>query len=334
MFGSNILDIAIGMVFFYLLLSLICSAVNELLEGWLKYRGSNLEKGLRELLQDPHGTGLVKAFYEHPLVDGLFLGPYDPNNKKNLPSYIPARIFALVLLDLVRPAEPVAAPAGGEAAPGAAPAGGEAKPKPVPAPVPAPEPEPAAIAVPDQVRKAVTALFRAAGENEDKARANVEGWFNDSMERVSGWYKRRSNVMIFCIGLTVALLVNGDSITIASGLANDRPMRDSVVAAAQLYARENPSGPAATVKPDAVLKPFLNTFSGLGLPIGWDPRDIETVPGRIPTGWGWLLKLLGCLLTAAAVSLGAPFWFDMLNKVIDVRSSLKPQPQAAAPADK
>jgi hypothetical protein len=329
-FGSNILDIAIGMVFFYLLLSLICSAVNELLEGLLKYRGSDLEKGLRELLQDPDGSGLVKAFYGHPLVNGLFAGPYDPNKKGNLPSYIPARIFALVLLDLVWPAEPAAAPVGGQAAAGAAPVGGEEKPK----PVPAPEPKPAAIAVPDQVRKAVTTLFRAAGGDEDKARANVEGWFNDSMDRVAGWYKRRSNAMIFCIGLTVALLLNGDSITIASGLANDKPMRDSVVAAAQVYARENPSVPATTAQPDAVLKPFLNTISGLGLPIGWDPRDIETVPGRIPTGWGWLQKLLGCLVTAAAVSLGAPFWFDMLNKVIDVRSSLKPKPQAAAPADK
>jgi len=50
MFGSELLDVVIGMVFVFLLLSLICSAVNELLETRLKNRAGDLEKGITGLL--------------------------------------------------------------------------------------------------------------------------------------------------------------------------------------------------------------------------------------------------------------------------------------------
>lgn len=298
--GSSILDVAIGLVFFYLLLSLICSGANELLEGWLKYRAKDLEKGLRELLYDPNGSGLVKALYEHPLINGLFVGQYDPKNRSNLPSYIPARIFALALLDIVWPS-------GASSTLNAA-------------------------AVPDQVRKALKSLLDAAGQDATKTRGYVEVWFNDSMERVAGWYKRRSHLLIFGIGMIIALVINGDSITIANDLANDKPLRDSLVAASQTYVGGNSSSTPATATPEARLQNIMTTISGLGLPIGWDRRDTAggTVPGRIPTGWGWLLKLLGCLATACATALGAPFWFDILNKIINVRSTVKPKRDSVA----
>lgn len=311
MFGSGILEVAIGLVFVYLLLSLVCSAVNELLEGWLKNRAKDLERGLRELLQDPDGTGLVKAVYEHPLINGLFNGKYDPAQKGNLPSYIPARSFALALLDMTAPAARPPVPVGGGAAAA-----------------------PALAPIPERVGNAVRMLVEAAGQDATKARENVEAWFNDSMERVSGWYKRRAQTMIFCIGLAVALVVNADSITIANGLANDKAMRDTVVAAAQGYREQNPAGPPETGAADTRVRQDLKTISSIGLPIGWEPRDPETVPGRIPSNpSGWLLKLIGCLVTACAISLGAPFWFDMLNKIITVRSTIKPPDKpAAAPA--
>ena len=65
MFGSAILDVAVGMTLLYLLLSLICSAAGELIEGFLKNRAKGLEKGLRELLQDPDGAGLVQIGRAH-----------------------------------------------------------------------------------------------------------------------------------------------------------------------------------------------------------------------------------------------------------------------------
>src|SRR6267378_3643573 len=99
MFGSTVIDIAIGLVFVYLLLSLICSAVNEIIERFAKYRASDLERGIKELL---HDQAWVDQIYKHPLVNGLFEGAYEPGGKK-LPSYIPATNFALALMDCVLP---------------------------------------------------------------------------------------------------------------------------------------------------------------------------------------------------------------------------------------
>jgi hypothetical protein len=70
MLGSDVLDIAIGLIFVYLVLCFLCSAINGLIEGWLKTRAANLKRGIRELLADPNGTGLVKAIYDHALICG------------------------------------------------------------------------------------------------------------------------------------------------------------------------------------------------------------------------------------------------------------------------
>ena len=78
MLNTTVIDVVIGLVFVYLLLSLMCSAANEMIEGWLKNRAADLERGLRELLKDPKGNGLVKKVYDHPLISGLFEGTYDP----------------------------------------------------------------------------------------------------------------------------------------------------------------------------------------------------------------------------------------------------------------
>src|SRR6185436_2185893 len=107
-----------------LLLSLICSAVNEIIEAWLKKRASYLEQGIRELLDDPSGNGLARKLYSHPLIKGLFRGPYIPSqikksggyaSRSDLPSYIPARNFALALMDVVLPAQ-TGTPSGAAAA--------------------------------------------------------------------------------------------------------------------------------------------------------------------------------------------------------------------------
>src|SRR6266446_1200928 len=107
MFNSQILDVAIGMIFIYLLLSLMCSAANEVIESLLKKRAKHLEQGLRELLQD---KALVAKVYNHSLVNGLFSGKYK-SQSRNLPSYIPSENFALALMDLVLPGQAATATA-------------------------------------------------------------------------------------------------------------------------------------------------------------------------------------------------------------------------------
>src|SRR6185437_9940047 len=90
-----------------------------------------------------------------------------------------------------------------------------------------------------QAQQALIALIDAAGDDAAKARQNIEDWFNASMDRVSGWYKRRAQVFIFIIGFFVAISVNADSVIIAKRLATDRSLREALVSAAQDYAKAN-----------------------------------------------------------------------------------------------
>ena len=64
--------------------------------------------------------------------------------------------------------------------------------------------------------------------------------------------------------------------------------------------------------------------------MGWQP-ELEKLNKNLPQnllGWGYIaaVKIVGILLTTIAVSLGAPFWFDMLNKLVNLRSTgVKPK---------
>lgn len=293
MFGSEMLDIAIGMIFTYLLLSLICSAVNELIERQLKNRATDLEKGIRELLDDKNGTGMVTKLYQHGMINGLFKGDYNPAaaDKSNLPSYIPARNFALAILGIVAPNSPP-------------------------------------VSVRDSVGKienakvknALSAMVNVAGEDIDKLRAGIESWFNSTMDRVSGWYKRRSQLIIFCLGLAAAAAINVNSVSMANDLWIHKAQRDARVSAASGYLRAHPATEGQNDQ-DSSLKANVEAIESYGLPIGWDVK--------LPSSRSnWLLfilrSLFGWFITACAVSLGAPFWFDMLNRFIVIRSTVKP----------
>jgi hypothetical protein len=318
MFNFELLDIGIGLAFVYLLLSLICSAVSEMTEGWLKKRASDLERGLRELLNDPGGTGLVSKLYDHPLVSGLFKGRYDPSKITNgryptgttLPSYIPSRNFALALMDLVLPAS-AATPSG---ATGATAASG------TPATVNALQPLRNAIATIQnpQVEKALMTLLDAAGDDIAKARENIEAWYDSAMERVSGWYKRYSQVIIFILGFVVAGLMNADTVSIARALSTDAALRSALVNEAQEYTKVQASGAPMSVAAQEKLKKADEELRKLRLPLGWGAALDNS-------GSGWLLRVVGWLLTAIAISLGAPFWFDLLNKFMSARSAMKPE---------
>lgn len=314
MFGSSILEVTIGLALVYLLLSLICSALQESLEAWLKIRASNLERGLRELLQDRDGTQLLRDLYGHPLIYGLFRGDYDPAKIRskfttNLPTYIPAANFAAALIDtIVR--------------------------GPVQADPQKKDPPPAGELSFDTLRAAVTnsdtlnapiqrvlllALDSANGDLA-KAQANIEAWFNSVMERVSGWYKRRTQAVLLGIGLGVAVFLNVDTLKVASELYYNDALRAAAVAQAGAVTKSE-TAPA----PDA--EGPLSKLDELKLPIGW--QEYAKYPWHLKIREAVPVSLLGWLLTAFAISFGAPFWFDLLNKLMVIRSTVKPGEKSA-----
>lgn len=316
MLGSTLLDIVIGLIFVYLLLSLICSALNEIIEACLKKRAADLERGIRELLHEEKGKGLLKSLYEHPLVRGLFKGTYDPEKTRNLPSYIPARTFALALMDIVLPSQ-ANAPSGaaGATVTKTAQAAGMAG-----APTSTLRDAIGKIGN-TEVRRALTTLVDAAGNDAAKARENIEAWYNSSMERVSGWYKRRAQFFILVLGFLVVVAINADTLAITTSLSRDKAVRDSLVAAAQDYVKKQPE----TGDSMARVKEYSDKIRSLGLPFGWNKGNPLSIPDETDESMTWPMKIIGWLITTVAISLGAPFWFDLLNKFIAIRSSLKPK---------
>jgi hypothetical protein len=98
MFGSEVLDVAIGLFVIFFVLSTVCSGINEAIAGLLRKRAATLEEGLRELLRDPGGSGLTQELLKHPLIGSLSSGI-------RTPSYIPSHMFAVALVDLLIPSK-------------------------------------------------------------------------------------------------------------------------------------------------------------------------------------------------------------------------------------
>lgn len=321
--GFDILQIAIGLSFVYLLLSLICSSLSEGLETLFKNRSRDLERGLRELLGDEDGSNLVHRIYNHPLINGLFRDKYKTSLLRrslfsrerkywgrSLPSYIPSSHFALALLDVILPAD--ATGAGGVS--GAL--GRQQTPNPT---FQIDQLRAAAAAFPNaQVSRALLVLIDSSAKDITRVRESLEQWFDSAMDRVSGWYKRRTQILIFVIAIGSAAFLNLDTIRIANRLATDSAVRSSLAATAETYARQK----------NVQLPDLERSVTGLplGIPIGWD-----AVPS---TSYGWFLKIVGLLASALAATLGAPFWFDLLNRFIVMRSSIKPKDKDTEPIGK
>lgn len=374
MFGSFILDVAIGMVFIYLLLSLVASGINEILASIVQSRAANLERGLRSLLSgDSIAAGplsLVDNLYNHGLIRGLFPDPVkdlndnsplgrltmlrlrlqkflgvapgkalaDIKNPLLLPSYIPARTFALAMIDILNKDK-----FNGKTA------------------IQNIEDFLASHRQQFAQNKVVEALFALVVDAKNDARreeeklqrfqANLESWYNDAMDRVSGWYKRYTQKILLIVGLIIAIAFNVNSISIVHLLWVDRDVRDGMVSAATDYLKSHPNqGTDSATAPSPLTEKALvdrmessvnavnEVTTKYMLPVGWRHSRAEYLKwwNDDPSGMSReaIVVLVGWLITAGALSLGASFWFDMLNKIMVVRNTVKPQEKSQTEGSK
>jgi hypothetical protein len=288
MFGSTILDVALGLVFVYFLLSVIASQINEIVAGKLQWRSKGLEGSIRQLLSNPN---LANDVLKHPLIQGL---------ASKAPSYIPPNTFALAVFDTIVP--------------------GGNSPKAID------QVRDSVKALPEtSAKKALLSIIDAADNDMTKARKGVEDWFNAAMDRLSGEYKRKIRWLTFGIALAVTLVLGADSIAIVNELWHEPGVRAAISTAAQAQITSAQSQPStAQTQPPQDWQAAFNKLSQF--PIGW-----SQLPG---TFGGWAQKILGLLLTTLAVSLGAPFWFDLLNKLVNLRSSGPAPAPATTEAEK
>lgn len=469
---------AAGLVFVYLFMSILATIGREALEAFLRTRAKHLESGLIELLCDkptsmapgPRDKGLkgnnltmLQNFYEHPLIMSLYRGTYAlPSKRKplsglTLPSYVPSGHFAYVVLDLL-------AEAGGQTS------AGELNLDTIAAG--------AASLDNKKLAKMVQFALNNSGGDLDKARSFLESWFNATMDRVSGWYRRETQTILFWISLVACVVLNVNTVVIADNLYRSPSLRKTLEAQAEAYYNAKPSAidtlttdrsvvqptdstspvasdaaasagettlpsvisssasssastsgsgvadkpmgataaaakvPSAETPPPSKLDkapPAATLVTGrdipgllsktdplekLGLPMGWNTQTITAmhrlfpeaptishseaqhlqqlgsmdIKAKDPVQWvqlcwahlgqlwtdtlkayqdngqdptknalfnaaGLLSLICGWLMTAFAVTLGAPFWFDILGKLMVVRSTMKPGEKGSTDMD-
>jgi hypothetical protein len=447
MYLQEILEVVIGLVFMWLVLSIAAMSIQEWIGNVFAWRAKALKKSIRGMLTS---AALTKEFYAHPLI--VSLSPSGKNRKKpRLPSYIPPNKFASALFDIVtqagtevsplknltsqiddqlaavqnpeqrklakedwaailETAKQVAASGVGQAAVDSlrmqVQAYGEKYPE-IQSTLDLEMPHVDAFYQKflEQQKAAVTsspntdlamrqfrlgllviegnapkfkdtlaALLRDAevyilqGEQAVAVvRVSIETWFNDAMDRLSGSYKRKAQLASFVIGFVLALILNVDSINVATSLWREPTLRQAIIAQVQSYAQQNQQLPAQTMTdgstpgPLQTIPELQQQLQALNIPFGWTAAIIDTggkqcalIPLKGNQIWGiagqndqgvpvckrvdnfpmdvsgWLGKLLGFIITGAATAQGAPFWFDILKKLINVRSS-GPNPAEQAP---
>ena len=300
------LDVLIGLAFLYFLLSIISSAINEGIMTALNQRAKDLEAGIRQILEGEPKHGQltsVQHFYGNPRVQALFkpkrfLGRI-PGLRDKKPSYIPSRIFALTILDTVAPSNAshvgtnrdIIAMAQAFVEDGAE-----------------------KTRHPRLWKMAEEALTEAQG-NRDKFQESLERQFDEVMQRVSGWYKRRTQLILFGIALVLVGAINADSFAIGQRLWKDDALRSAVVAQADATVKNGSAKCAESGTAVEKAGECLDEVKQLQVPLGWSE---DTSPKNIAAGAG---KAAGLLLTAFALLLGAPFWFDTLSKLAQLRGT-------------
>lgn len=334
MSGWPILDVAIGLAFVYLLLSTICSALTEGITTQLRSRSKYLERGITTLL----GEAGKKEFFSHPVIASFANSEGDSVPRKVLrkvkstigvkdesagadqrPSYLPGDKFAIVARAMAEQKDK----------------DGKSQYADLKGAI-------------DEVLKNV--------RKEDEIDA-LHVWYDQVMERVSGWYKRHAQVWVKILAIVVVIVVNADTIDIAKVLWSDPTVRQVAVEQAKARLRQPPPETVAVEysdgdetlpedTPEQVGTPGDSSDKHLGLSseqwtllhqlMSWndDKAVLESdlqqqKPGSGPTfgvylSWIWYLlrrHFLGWFVSVVAVSLGAPFWFDALNRLVNIRNA-------------
>jgi hypothetical protein len=317
---SIVLDVGIGLAFTYFLLSLIASGVQEVIAGIFTWRGTYLAKGIDVLLDNSQEAtfvwgGVANWFTAHLTPSALpsaAAAAIDPatatagqmklkaildmrshplmkSSPTDVPSYVSSRNFVSALLETLRDGTKAPLFTQAERVVAALPAG--------------------------DLKKTLTVFLEDAGGDFDKFRSSLEDWFDDAMDRLSGIYKRLSQYVMLILGVLLAVSLNVDSVRVARVLWETPALRSALVADSEKATAPPASAAGAPAAVQQVeqqvgdIAQQVQKVQALNLPIGWSAGS-----------FGWL-TVPGWLMTAAAVGLGAPFWFSLLQSLANMRNA-------------
>lgn len=354
MLESPVIDVAIGMTFIFLSLSLIASALQEILSSLVQSRPANLFNGIRslfsgnvDLLENLYLHGIIAGLYKDPPHDfagkgkSLFpkirnllqpllgirlIGVDNPQLKTLdpllLPAYIPPRAFAVTMIDILNSDKRSAS----EMMNGVVARLNESI-------------KSCKEGSKDsRAYEALLSLALRAGNDVAKFQTGLEEWYSDAMDRVSGWYKKYTQNVLLVIGLALAVAFNVDAVRVGTTLWTNRDARQALVSTATAFLQRNPAPPSAVTDGTQSLptdtltrhlsdnvRAFNSVSRQMLLPVGWRHSLADYVEAARTNPISIPRTLLGWIITAIALSFGAPFWFDTLNKFMVVRSTVKPE---------
>jgi hypothetical protein len=368
----SLLTVALALTYVFFVVSIFVSGLGEFINTVvLDRRAVLLRRAFETMFGDP---AFAEALYAHPLVKGQITrrrkvllehlpfvrrsGRVTATEVEQLPSYIAPQNFSAFVMSLLHESLP----------PGTA------------SPLPFAQVGSAAVTLggrfPDLQHVIEALLPGAADENDLKAR--LEAWYNEHMERISGFFKRDTQETLRYVALVLAVLLNIDTIQLTHRLFTDPVLAGALAAQAETVVEETDSDDAEVsataflrqrrlqrdrnrdslvivASPDSSLTDAERTArqdrldshrvaydrrraalqdtarrevyrrrveklrdlasETVELPVGWSLREAETL-----SGWDYVLKPTGWLLTMVAASFGAPFWFDVLILLVNIRN--------------
>ena len=331
-----LLNVAIGLVLIYLVLSLIASEVQEIITILLEWRAKHLKEAIAHLLFADSAAGvagaaeqenvgasnnsdaLVERLYANPLIVALNHKMKDRVASKG-PSYIDSHTFAIALMNTIH----------------------QCPKKPMTLTLDEVWTSIDQAAIPENLKTNLLILAQQARTKAAKAEEEVQqfqqeiaAWFDQSMERASGVYKRNARGIALILGVAIAVIANVDSLHIINTLSHDRVLQSTVTQIADQIVETHASElncVNTSIDAEAKLQCLDTLRSDMSItvdslsqfPLGWHldrPLAEQLMPlnplnvAKTITGW---------LISGIAISMGAPFWFSLLNKVVSLRSTGK-----------
>lgn len=286
------LDFIVSMVLVFFVFAVLVSTFTEIWNTLRNQRARYLWAGVDRMLgRDGDGARLIALLQRHPALYAMGTGD------KGLASYLPSQLFAAALVDVLMALHP------GQARP--VPYGvGDAI---------------AAIPEDDRAGAVLRFLWRRAGADPALFQQQIAVYFDQLMDRVSGWYKRGSAWRCFVAGLLCAIAFNIDAVHLARAFWNDPHLAQRYADNGEriLLAYTPPPGGAAAADGGKVIRAGL----ALDLPIGWPAKWAQELDrqGRAIPASEYIWTAAGFLIMAFACLVGAPLWFQLLGTLLSLR---------------
>lgn len=284
---SQALEVVIGLVFIYYVLGSIVSLITQWINEALETRGKSLEKHLKRIVGDKHVGDFVKL----PQLQALrpiryknflsfFTSTTEPKKLEKIPvSTLVDSYFDFVGMTATKEFE-------------------------------ANELKELINAFPESEGKQAILTWVGQGvTNIEELRKRTTTYFAGVTEQAAATFRSNARSFVIILSIALTLLLGTDSIKMAQTLWENAGLRALAVAKAELVVQQE--GTEEDI--DSLIKDLgeLDVIN-----IGWFLT--ERPAGNQAVDWATfvLMKFLGLGLTAAAVSQGSSFWYDLLKKLV------------------